>query len=353
MQTTTRPPSRWSGWLRALPGVVISVASLVLLISNVDWERLRVSLEAANYWLLLPATLSVLIAVAFRVVRWRFLLKPVAPVAPSKLLYSITIGYLVNTVLPGRLGELARVYVLARLARLSPLSILSTVAVDRILDVVVLALLLSAAIPRADLPEWVSRSGLVVGMGGASLLALCLVLAYPAGQSIALRLVNAAPAFPGKPAVQRWSGSLVAGMGGLRGPASQAKIAAVSLLVWASSVSMMYFTGLAFAIQAPIWAAVLVVALTNLGMIVPSSPGYIGVFHYLAVLALGAFGVEKEVALGFAVVAHVISFLPVTMVGAFSLWRCGLSLMGWRESSVPPAAGAGSSVAEPAPSLQL
>lgn len=353
MQITSRPPSRPSAWLRTLPGILVSLASLALLMSNVDWERLWVALQGANYWLLIPATLSVMLAVAFRVVRWRLLLKPVAPVAPVKLLYSITIGYLVNTVLPGRLGELARVYVLARLARLSPLPILSTVAVDRILDVVVLALLLSAAIPMADLPLWVSQSGLMVGMGGAGLLALCLVLAYPAGQSVVLRLVDAAPIFPGKPAVQRWSGSLVVGMEGLRGPVPQARIAAVSLLVWASSVSLMYFTQLAFGVQAPIWAAVLVVALTNLGMVVPSSPGYIGVFHYLAVLALEAFGVEKEVALGFAVVAHVISFLPVTVVGAFSLWRCGLSLMGWRESIAPPAPGTEPPGAEPAPSLQL
>ncbi len=351
MQTSSRPPSRWSGWLRALPGVLVSMASLALLIGNVDWERLRVALQAANYWLLLPATLSVVLAVAFRVVRWRLLLKPVAPVAPTSLLYSMTIGYLVNTVLPGRLGELARVYVLARLARLSPLSVLSTVAVDRILDVVVLALLLSAAIPMADLPEWVSQSGLIVGLGGVGLLALCLVLAYPAGQSIALRLVDAAPAFPGKPAVQSWSGSLIAGMEGLRGPVSQARIVAVSLLIWACSVSLMYFTQLAFGIQAPIWAAILVVALTNLGMVVPSSTGYIGVFHYLAVLALEAFGVEKEVALGFAMVAHVISFLPVTAVGAFSLWRCGLSLMGWREPAAP-AAGSQPPIVEQAPFLQ-
>ena len=79
---------------------------------------------------------------------------------------------------------------------------------------------------------------------------------------------------------------MVVGMEGLRGPVPQARIAAVSLLVWACSVSLMYFTQLAFGVQAPIWAAVLVVALPNVGMVVPSPPGYLAVFHSLAGLPL-------------------------------------------------------------------
>jgi len=125
-------------------------------------------------------------------------------------------------------------------------------------------------------------------------------------------------------------------MDGLRGVGAQARVAITSVAIWLVTILLFYFGQQAFRLRAPLWSAALVTALTNLGMVVPSSPGYVGVFHYLVVLALGAYGVEREVALGFAVVIHLAEILPLGAMGAFSLWRCGLTLIGWKEAGQLP-----------------
>lgn len=326
----TRTPGRWSQ-ARLILGIAASGGSLVLLLWNIDWAEFWAAMSGADYWWLLPSLLSTALALGLKVPKWRWLILPIGYASRTGVLYSMSVGYLVNIVLPGRLGELARAYLLARLARISSLAVLSTVAVDRILDIVALSLLLAIVLPLAALPSWVGQSGLVMGAAGLGLLALCIALAHSRGHALFFKLLAELPAFPGKGAVERWTAALVLGLQGLKGMGAVVRIFAVTAAIWVVTVFTFYFAQIAFHIDAPIWAAALILAVTNLGMVVPSSPGYIGVFHYLVVLVLGAFGVERELALGYAVVVHLIGLLPVGLLGVFALWRCGLTLSEWRE----------------------
>lgn len=328
----THSGSSLGGRLRLLAGMAISLGALAILISGIEWDRFWSVLQTADYWWLVPATLSLAAAMWLKVIKWQMLLRPAGKASRTNLFYSMTIGYLVTDVLPGRLGELARVYSESRLDRLSLPAVLASVLVDRILDIVMLALLLAVTLPTVNLPEFVAQSGLVVGVGGLGLLAIAVLLAYPFGRRLFLRLLAASPRFPGKPLVEEWADSLCIGLQGLRGVGTQLSIILVTLAIWLLTGLMYYFGQFAFHIDAPFWAAIMILCLTNLGMIVPSSPGYIGVFHYLVVLGLGAYGVEREIALGFAIVMHLIGFLPVGILGAFSLWRCGMTLTDWRKA---------------------
>ncbi|MGE5618406.1 MAG: lysylphosphatidylglycerol synthase transmembrane domain-containing protein [Sphingomonadaceae bacterium] len=323
--------SDWKSRARLLVGIAISGASLVLLLWNIEWDRFWSAMEGADYWWLIPVLFTVGLDMWLKVEKWLMLLIPAGRVSRINLMYSMSVGYLVNTVLPGRLGELARTYMLAKVERVSLMAVLSTVALDRILDVVALALLLAVVLPSTDMPSWVGRSGLLVGGGGVVLLGLCILLAYPRWRSLFLRLLQSSPSFPGKALVTKWAESLCLGLEGLKGVGPLARITAVTAAIWLITVATAYLALLVFHIQVPIWAPALVVAVTNLGMVVPSSPGYVGVYHYLVVLTLGAFGVEREPALGFAVVLHLAWIVPVCLLGVFGLWRRGLTLMGWRE----------------------
>lgn len=324
---------------RLLIGFFVSGLSLVLLLWNVDWARFWSAMEGADYWWLLPVLGTVGASLWLKVVKWELLLLPLGRLSRINLLYSISVGYLVNTILPGRLGELARSYMLARIEGVSTVAVLSTVALDRILDVVAVALLLAVVLPTTDLPPWVAQSGLAVGAGGVGLLLLCMLLAYPRWRRLLVGLITGAPHFPGKELVERSAEALCQGLEGLKGPAALARVAAATGAIWLMTVATAFLAQIVFHINAPIWAAALVVAITNLGMVVPSSPGYVGVYHYLVVLALSAFGVEKEVALGYAVVFHLTWIIPVCLLGVIGLWRRGLTLMGWRDLSRAEPAG--------------
>lgn len=317
-------------WLKLLVGLAVSGGSALLVFWNVDWEAFWSALAGADYRWLVLSLLTLGLALWLKVLRWQLLLSPMGRVSQPSVFYAISVGYLVNTILPGRLGEAARAYMIARLRQVSLVAVLATVAVDRVLDMVVLALLLALALPTADLPYWLARSGLLLGAGGLGLLVLCIILAYPAGRRLFLGVLAGLPTFPFKDRVIGAARSLCLGVEGLRGAGPLLKILAVSAAVWMATVFIFYFGQLAFQIGAPVWAAVMVTAVTSLGMVVPSSPGYIGVFHYLVVLALTPYGVEREVALGFAVVIHLAETIPLSLMGAFALWRCGLGITVWR-----------------------
>ncbi len=330
MSARTETRSIAGGRIQLLIGMAVSIASVVLVIKGIKWGDVWTVLQTADYWWLIPSLGSIFASVGFKVWKWQLLLDPAGKTSKRNVFHSITIGYLVSDVLPGRLGEVARVYTEARLDSLSPVAVLATVVADRILDVVAVALLLAVALPSANLPSWVAESGTMIGVGAVVLLAFCVLLAYPVGERLFLRTLAVLPRFPGKTVLQKWAEELCIGMQGLRGPSAQFRIGVSTLAVWLVSILTFYFGFLAFHITAPVWAAVLALAITNLGMVIPSSPGYIGVFHGLVMIALAAFGVQKEVALGYATVEWLLGFLPIGLVGAFSLWRCGLTLMDWR-----------------------
>ena len=326
--------SQWWARARLLVGIAISGISLVLLLWNIEWAEFWSALTRADYRWLVPSLLSTVVALWLKVPKWRWLLLPAGNVSSKNVLYSMSVGYLVNTLLPARLGEVARTYMLARLERIAPMAVLSTVAIDRILDVVALAVVLAVVLPMTNLPSWVGESGLVVGAAGGGLLMLCILLAHPRWQSLFMRLLAALPSFPRKRSIVGWVEGLMLGLQGLRSAGQIVRVFLVTGAIWIVTVLTFYFAQRAFHIDAPIWAAALALALTNLGMVVPSSPGYVGVFHYLVVLAMGAFGIDKEVALGYAVVVHLIGLLPVSLLGIFALWRTGGTLTGWRDAGV-------------------
>ncbi len=139
--------SGWRGRVGLLLGLIVSGVALVWLLRNVEWNQLWAALKGAEYWWLALSVVALLAAVAFKVLRWWLLVRPAGGASSKSLLYSLSVGFLVNTLLPGRLGELARAYLLAKLEPLPLATVLSTVAVDRVLDVVVLVFMLAAVLP--------------------------------------------------------------------------------------------------------------------------------------------------------------------------------------------------------------
>jgi hypothetical protein len=92
-----------------------------------------------------------------------------------------------------------------------------------------------------------------------------------------------------------------------------------SMLAWTGAFAINYLLMKALRIDAPVTVAVLLTCVTNLAMLIPSSPGYIGVFHVAAVSALVPFNVDRATALSFAIIAHLVNVLPVSILGALFL----------------------------------
>jgi hypothetical protein len=320
---------RWSPVI----GLLMTVVFLVLVFTNVDWQKMGAALRTANYLYVVPAFLLTFTGYLVRTVRWQIILAPTKRVSFASAFAVLMIGFTANNLLPARIGELVRAYALGRKEGLSKSLSLATIVVERVFDGVTIMGLLAALSLVYDLPSW----GQVLARGGALVFGTAMVgiLLLLVQEERTLRfleiLLRPFPARLGK-AVQRIARFFIEGLHALRSGGSLLRIVGLSLLVWSleSASYLMLIMGFHLPIEgvSRIYAAVFLLTVINLGNIVPAAPGYAGSFEFFAIQALTTFngGVTNEMALALAAVSHSYQYVLVTGFGLFFLWRLGLSL---------------------------
>ena len=330
---------QWRFWL----GIVITLICLVLVLWRIDYREVLAALGQANYVWLIPAALPFAGTIASKVLRWQLLFPgDHRQIRRSKLLSALMISYALNTLLPARLGELARAYVIGESENLSKSLAFSTIVVEKVLDVLTLLLFLALLLPFVALPPWVRQSALVLAPVFLGLFILILGVAYQRKRTLALahaivdrvHWLNA----------ERLLASLDSALSGfdvLSSVRTNLILWGWSLAVWVTSGLFMVLVMFAFHIDAPAAAALMLLCVTSLGMTVPSSPGYIGVYHWLVVSTLSIFGVDRELALSFAFALHALTFVPLTLIGIYCMMRENYSLQRIEEDALrTPRAGA-------------
>jgi glycosyltransferase 2 family protein len=324
--------------------IFVSLAFLALALQGINLRALGAALSQANYLWLLPAVVITLGILAVKGVRWQLLFHPEyhPPFAP--VFTALCAGYLASNVLPARLGEVVRVLLLVSEQPVGVARTVSTIVVERLLDVLSVMIILVSLLPFVTLPPAMTRAAqslaVLALVGSAVLLLLSFwrerVLGWT--QSV-LRHIR----FLDRPAIYEALGHLIDGFATLRGKLGLVLIA-LSLLSWFGSVAVAWCVSQAFAMSVPVTAMAFAVVVVALGMIVPSSPGYVGVFHYLVTVALAPFGVPKDAALSFALVWHGLNYVELSVVGLVALAIHGTSLgqviQKWRErGNIPIEAG--------------
>ncbi len=327
--------------LRAWIGILLSLACLgwLIYVCAKDWADLRAALARVDYWLVIVATLLNLASVPLRTVRWRLMFH--APHIPpfGRLTAALLIGQAVNVLSPARLGDLAR----ATLADTGGTAYaLGTLMVELILDLLMLVasvlFLLLVGLERsvATLPAWWrgSEQALLVA-GGAALAATAVVVI---GRRRLAHVLERLAARWRHPAIQRvvtWAKQLLLSLDTLGQTSRLLPVLLCSVLIWILYGAVNYTLLGAVGERPSVLAAIFLLIVLQIGVAVPSSPGRIGVFHYLCVQALIVFGIGGANALSYAFILHLISvILPVAM-GAALAWRLGVML--WRAPAKPPA----------------
>jgi glycosyltransferase 2 family protein len=308
-------------------GVLSSALFIALAVRHLELADVRSALESARLWPFVPlAVLSYLIGHLVRGVRCRLLVSREARLGLPTATNVVVVGYAVNNVLPARLGELARAGMLAQTSGLPFVHSLSVTFLERILDGLSLLLLLVAA--GAMLPEiaWIGatlRVGAIV-FGAAALCVLCAVIAPSAILSLVSRAAQLLGARVHDLLVGAFS-QLVAGVSYLRSAPSAASVAALSVLVWICEAGMFLALLPAFGLAADPWLALAAMCITNLGILAPSTPGFIGPFHFFCMSTLAAVGVAEPVAFGYAVLVHLSFYVPITLWGVGIAFTYGIS----------------------------
>jgi uncharacterized protein (TIRG00374 family) len=323
------------GWRGAL-GIVISVAALFYAFRNVQWADAINHARNANVWLLLLAAVAATAMFPLRARRWRTILDPVAPRLPFGPLWrSTAIGMMVNNVVPLRAGEFARAYALTReQPQITFSTALASLVVDRVFDAVVVLLLLAIAMIAPGFPSGALINGRPIGQiaTGFAIVPLVLLVAlytlvfFP-GTLIRLFELLARRVSPtieerGRDMLKRFAD----GLSVLRTPGHFIAVFWWTLLHWLLQPLAFWLGFKALGIDVSWSATLFVQGLIVVGVALPSAPGFFGLFESAAVIALGLYGIGESAAIAWALVFHVVTFIPITLIGAYYFGKLGLTM---------------------------
>lgn len=317
---------------RLLLGTAISLLCLGLALRGVHLDKSLAELMQANLLLLLFAVATVVCSTLAKAARWRLLFatRPHVPPLPP-LLESLLVGQLLNIALPLRVGDLARAFYLGQWTRESKSFALGTIAVEKMLDIWMMALFAFALIPFVAFPEWFRDSELALALLALLFVAATIFLLRAKSRTLGLLawvlkvaperlrprfLQSAALAIESLNALNRWD-VLV-------------RMWIWSIVAWSIAAFTNYVAFLALGLDLPFSAAIFLLVILQAGIALPSSPGKVGVFQYLCILALSVFKVDQDAAFTYSWVLYFVVFVPISIAGALVFW--------WRNVQWPRAA---------------
>jgi uncharacterized protein (TIRG00374 family) len=313
-----KPGARYQVWI----GLAISLACVVLTLRGVNLGDVLRELRRADVLLVLVAAVSTEVTILAKAVRWGVLFHTRKSVSWRRLFSILSIGLVINAFAPARLGELVRAYLIGEAQEDSKTFALGTIGVEKILDLLFLVLSLAMLFSQIALPHWLVGPSRATALTLAAAILILIVLEWK--NDLAFRGIMWAHRFiPTVPRdwLARQARQGLASLSVIRKPGVLLRLLVWSAVIWATSVATNLLVFRSMGLPLSVWAAVLLLAVLQVGVSVPSSPGKIGVFHYLTVLTLTVFGVPKDVALGYAVILHLVVYLPIALVGAACLWR--------------------------------
>ena len=313
--------------IKILIGTAVGIGAVYLSFRGVSVDQLMSVIREADPWLVILGVGIVLLNVALLALRWWvMLLRPWSGESFLTLLAAVYLGQMINILLPARLGELARTVYAAEGLPASKSTLLGSLVLEKMIDVITFGLALLLLITAVTLPAWVADPGrsflllALIALGAVILLTLW-------GRPLLAWLTPLLQRLPGNWG-ERLAGILERGLEGFdslrRWPRQLALwgLAVVSLLL---STLTNFAVLNALQISVPFSAALFVLLVLQVGSAPPSAPGKLGVYHYLAVLALAAFAVPKDLALAYEVLLYAVALVTKVIIGVgvliFSKWK--------------------------------
>lgn len=310
-------------------GLVVSLILLVYVFYQTDPAKILNSLQQAQYGYLIPGLALYFSGVGIRAVRWHFLLRSIKPIPSRNLFRTVVIGYMANDILPARMGEIVRAYVLGAQENVSKAATLVTIVVERILDGLTMLMFIAVASFRLNFADeaLTARLRIVAGLFIAAIVGLAILAGMPKRtERIVEFVLSRLPSVALRTRALQLTRALLEGAAVLRRPTDSLAVCALSVLAWLCETGMFLVIAWGFDIALPFSVFLLACGFANLVTIVPSTPGYVGVFDAPVVYVLTLFGLEPNVATSYTLVLHAALIIPVTVLGFYYLWRAGLSL---------------------------
>jgi len=306
-------------------GVLVSLVALYLAFRDVNWNKVGESLASAQYIWLLPSALALIIAIWMRGERWRWLFGTQRDNLPRARYFNATaIGYLVSNTFPLRLGELARLFFIARDKKQTYGMATSTIIVEHVLDVLVVLGILIVIVLNGSLPvpDWARQGAVISGVLFGGVLIAMLIMAWQRRR--VLRLAEAIITRVPRLDSRKWVsvvGHVLDGFAVLQPGLPLVMVLFWSVAGWLCSAFTLYLGLKAFVPDAPFTYSLFTTVVTTFVLLLPATPSGLGPMQLGIQQALVAFNVNTNVAISFAVVFHLMEIVVMDALGLVCLLR--------------------------------
>ncbi len=319
-------------------GFVFIGVTFYFLFRNIDWVKMLEAFTHFQALWILPALAIYLFGYVVRGFRWVVLLSPVKKCTFNSLFPTLMIGFMANNVLPARAGEFIRAHLNGKKEGISRSASFATIVLERLFDGLTMIILLWVALGLGHLPvkeetmpasiqHAINWSPYV--FGAAFLVLFTLVLFKETCVSVINLFIRIAPRKFHDP-LEKLAHTFIDGLHILKNVKETFTVLLASLAAWTCEFTAYYLLAVGMGIAPTpltLWSAALLMAIVNLGILIPNAPGGIGLFEFLGTgLLCVSFGIGKEMAVGYMFLVHFMVLIPITLLGFYYSTREHLNL---------------------------
>ena len=299
-------------------GVLISIIGLYYAFRQVNFWELWISIKNVNMILIILAVFILVLSNVIRAWRWQILVKPIKDVSFDPAFSSIMIGYFGNSVLPFRMGEFLRAYVVADKTSLTASTAFGTIVIERILDFVGLSAVMLLIMTVYPLKS-IGGSIIIIGVIVLSFIAFIFILLFGGLKSTLLVKIEKSSLL--KMGLLRkillFLKNFLDGATTIRATNKLGIILSYTLIIWIMYYCSTYLATIATGIELEWFGFGVLLISTTLAISVPAAPGYVGTYHAAAVYILtNLFDVGRIDAQAAAIILHAVGTIPMVIIGA-------------------------------------
>jgi len=314
-----------SGW-KALPGFAIAALCLIWVFHDVAIKELISSIAAINWLWVVGAVFLDILSYVFQGLRWSLLLHPIGRISTFRATQAIYAGLFVNEILPMRLGEVLRIYLISRWAPARFAVVIPSILVERFFDAIWLTLAFGITVWVVPLPKYLIHAEEILGFMALTAIILFIYLVF---HKSGMRAYVSDSASHGWRPI-RWISRLFDRMAGGIQDIGQSRYFyssfGFSLLLLIGQILSYWFVMMAYGLKLSFWHGAAVFLIVHIGTIIPGAPSNVGTYQFFTVVGLTLFGIDKTLATSFSVVVFLILTLPLWIIGSLVISHLGLSL---------------------------
>lgn len=317
--------------LKQALGYIIALLCLVWVFHNIHFGQFLQGIKTISWgWVPLAVFFDIL-SYYTQGIRWQLLLRPLGRMSSLKATQAIYVGLFTNEIVPMRLGELVRLFLVSRWLSVKLDSVIPSLVVERFFDGIWLAVAIGAVAFFMPLPRELLGAEKVLSAVVLLGTALFVYLIFRRKHTLTSANPGAGSRWNPLRALSSFIGRLLQGVQAIGTSHFFITSFMVSLFILVFQIIALWLMMRAYGLPLSLWAGSVVLLILHLGTAIPNAPSNIGTYQFFTVIGLTLFGIDKTVAASFSVGAFLVLTVPLWAIGLVSLWQSGMTLAAIRQ----------------------